>query len=234
MAMAAAQPQRAPLDPRVAGDVARLLHLLAASPQDPELLAAVAAAMPGVVAALPLIAFGGDSDGPGKGVATGTAAAAAAEPASPAAAAAAEARPAGGANPDDADAADDDDGPACAVCLETLIRGTAVRVLPCQHFFHPGCIDPWLLGLHLACPLCKRLVITPHDPAAGDAAGGDAATVAAVPWSPQAVALTVFAGAPPSAPDNGGDDDDDASLGPGEDDGSGGHGGAPRTAEHAV
>jgi hypothetical protein len=28
-----------------------------------------------------------------------------------------------------------------------------VRVLPCNHSFHPACIDPWLLNVSGTCPL---------------------------------------------------------------------------------
>ncbi|CAH9091598.1 unnamed protein product [Cuscuta epithymum] len=43
---------------------------------------------------------------------------------------------------------------ACAVCLETLIIGDTIRLLPCVHKFHKDCIDPWLLRRTL-CPICK-------------------------------------------------------------------------------
>jgi hypothetical protein len=28
-----------------------------------------------------------------------------------------------------------------------------VRVLPCQHQFHPPCVDPWLVNVSGTCPL---------------------------------------------------------------------------------
>ncbi|KAK3395458.1 hypothetical protein B0T20DRAFT_35370 [Sordaria brevicollis] len=43
----------------------------------------------------------------------------------------------------------------CAICTEDFVRGTNVRKLPCGHFFHPPCIDPWLLNFGVTCPLCR-------------------------------------------------------------------------------
>lgn len=34
-----------------------------------------------------------------------------------------------------------------------------MRKLPCGHFFHSFCIDPWLLGRSVLCPLCKKNVL---------------------------------------------------------------------------
>jgi hypothetical protein len=43
----------------------------------------------------------------------------------------------------------------CAVCQSEWEEGDEVRVLPCGHQFHTGCVDRWL-GQHKACcPLCK-------------------------------------------------------------------------------
>ncbi|KAK3355415.1 hypothetical protein B0H65DRAFT_47110 [Neurospora tetraspora] len=43
----------------------------------------------------------------------------------------------------------------CAICTDDFVRGTNVRRLPCGHFFHPPCIDPWLLNFGKTCPLCR-------------------------------------------------------------------------------
>jgi len=44
----------------------------------------------------------------------------------------------------------------CALCLTEYIEGEEVRHLPCDHAFHPRCIDPWLVGgPSRTCPLCK-------------------------------------------------------------------------------
>ena len=43
----------------------------------------------------------------------------------------------------------------CAVCVEDFKTDENVRVLPCQHIFHPKCIDIWLDEYSSLCPLCK-------------------------------------------------------------------------------
>jgi hypothetical protein len=44
-------------------------------------------------------------------------------------------------------------GLACSVCTDDFIKGQDIRVLPCDHKFHPECIDPWLLNVSGTCPL---------------------------------------------------------------------------------
>lgn len=46
-----------------------------------------------------------------------------------------------------------DNGLACSVCTDDFIKGQDIRVLPCNHKFHPECIDPWLLNVSGTCPL---------------------------------------------------------------------------------
>jgi hypothetical protein len=41
----------------------------------------------------------------------------------------------------------------CSICTEDFTTGEDVRVLPCNHKFHPACIDPWLLNVSGTCPL---------------------------------------------------------------------------------
>jgi hypothetical protein len=41
----------------------------------------------------------------------------------------------------------------CSICTEDFERGQDVRILPCNHQFHPACIDPWLLNVSGTCPL---------------------------------------------------------------------------------
>ena len=46
----------------------------------------------------------------------------------------------------------------CAICVEEFQEDDVVRILPCSHFFHPHCIDPWLTEHSSMCPLCKQPV----------------------------------------------------------------------------
>jgi hypothetical protein len=41
----------------------------------------------------------------------------------------------------------------CSICTDDFEIGQDVRVLPCNHNFHPACIDPWLLNVSGTCPL---------------------------------------------------------------------------------
>lgn len=43
----------------------------------------------------------------------------------------------------------------CSICTEDFARGEDLRVLPCNHQYHPACIDPWLLNVSGTCPLCR-------------------------------------------------------------------------------
>lgn len=45
------------------------------------------------------------------------------------------------------------DGLECSICTEDFHFGEDVRVLPCNHKYHPACIDPWLLNVSGTCPL---------------------------------------------------------------------------------
>lgn len=42
----------------------------------------------------------------------------------------------------------------CAVCQEKFTLGEEVRQLPCRHYFHFDCIEPWL-KMHDSCPVCR-------------------------------------------------------------------------------
>lgn len=41
----------------------------------------------------------------------------------------------------------------CSICTEDFTVGEDVRVLPCNHKFHPNCVDPWLVNVSGTCPL---------------------------------------------------------------------------------
>lgn len=41
----------------------------------------------------------------------------------------------------------------CSICTDDFTLGEDVRVLPCDHRFHPQCVDPWLVNVSGTCPL---------------------------------------------------------------------------------
>lgn len=41
----------------------------------------------------------------------------------------------------------------CPICTDDFVKGQDLRVLPCNHMFHPECIDPWLVNVSGTCPL---------------------------------------------------------------------------------
>ena len=42
----------------------------------------------------------------------------------------------------------------CGICMEVYNVGDNLRTLPCLHYFHSNCVDPWLLEKG-QCPLCR-------------------------------------------------------------------------------
>eukprot|EP00038_Savillea_parva_P006173 m.162143 g.162143 ORF g.162143 m.162143 type:complete len:358 (-) comp12149_c0_seq1:83-1156(-) len=50
----------------------------------------------------------------------------------------------------------------CCICLEQYSRGDTITTLPCNHFFHQGCIRPWLQEQQRVCPICKRDPVVPN------------------------------------------------------------------------
>jgi hypothetical protein len=61
-----------------------------------------------------------------------------------------------------------DEGLGCSICTEDFEKGQDLRVLPCDHKFHPECVDPWLLNVSGTCPLCRVDLrpVTSHDSSA--------------------------------------------------------------------
>jgi hypothetical protein len=51
------------------------------------------------------------------------------------------------------DSASHDENLGCSICTEDFEMGQDLRVLPCDHKFHPECVDPWLLNVSGTCPL---------------------------------------------------------------------------------
>lgn len=65
--------------------------------------------------------------------------------------------------------AEGSDADVCVICLEHFVDGDRVRILPCTHSFHVGCIDRWLSGSHSfddcvtsGCPTCKKRPVEEH------------------------------------------------------------------------
>lgn len=46
------------------------------------------------------------------------------------------------------------DDKTCPICLGEFEKGNEIRTLPCTHFFHKDCIDPWL-NTNTSCPRCR-------------------------------------------------------------------------------
>eukprot|EP00746_Dinoflagellata_sp_MGD_P003964 gnl/MRDRNA2_/MRDRNA2_107671_c0_seq1.p1 gnl/MRDRNA2_/MRDRNA2_107671_c0~~gnl/MRDRNA2_/MRDRNA2_107671_c0_seq1.p1 ORF type:complete len:524 (+),score=56.88 gnl/MRDRNA2_/MRDRNA2_107671_c0_seq1:73-1572(+) len=57
----------------------------------------------------------------------------------------------------------------CEVCLQDLVPGQELRVLPCLHQYHVLCIDEWCdrcraRGTPPTCPICRAVVTAPQRP----------------------------------------------------------------------
>ena len=46
----------------------------------------------------------------------------------------------------------------CTICQETYDTDNTVKLLPCGHFFHCTCIEPWLLNCSNLCPICRNKI----------------------------------------------------------------------------
>ncbi|KAI1119971.1 hypothetical protein F5Y10DRAFT_144207 [Nemania abortiva] len=56
-----------------------------------------------------------------------------------------------------------EENPGCSICTEDFTVGEDVRVLPCNHKYHPACVDPWLVNVSGTCPLCRLDLRPPED-----------------------------------------------------------------------
>jgi len=58
---------------------------------------------------------------------------------------------------------------SCPICTDDFVKGQDLRVLPCNHQFHPECVDPWLINVSGTCPLWyvpvfpKNVTLSPLD-----------------------------------------------------------------------
>jgi len=48
---------------------------------------------------------------------------------------------------------------SCAICLDDFPENLPIKLLPCGHGFHAGCIDPWLNERSELCPICKASIL---------------------------------------------------------------------------
>lgn len=49
----------------------------------------------------------------------------------------------------------------CSICLDEFTIGEEIRRLPCNHVFHPGCMERWVAGGHDTCPNCRHNMTEP-------------------------------------------------------------------------
>lgn len=50
------------------------------------------------------------------------------------------------------------DDKQCSICYGDYVRPVILRRLRCQHMFHPGCIDKWIIQSP-TCPICKQGIV---------------------------------------------------------------------------
>lgn len=46
-----------------------------------------------------------------------------------------------------------DEDNSCPICTDDFVKGQDLRLLPCNHTFHPDCVDPWLVNVSGTCPV---------------------------------------------------------------------------------
>jgi len=57
----------------------------------------------------------------------------------------------------------------CPICLNDFKEKTRIKLLPCDHGFHPECIEPWIRQHNDSCPMCRETVTDKLKPARRDA-----------------------------------------------------------------
>lgn len=63
-------------------------------------------------------------------------------------------------NEDEDEDNDSQEAPSCAICMQDYKEGDELRILPCKHEFHTGCVDKWL-PMKKICPLCRHDITKP-------------------------------------------------------------------------
>jgi len=51
---------------------------------------------------------------------------------------------------------------SCPICLEFFEEDVKIKLLPCEHGFHPECIRPWILD-NDSCPICRQSILDKLD-----------------------------------------------------------------------
>ena len=46
----------------------------------------------------------------------------------------------------------------CSICLDQFKCNEYYKTLPCNHYFHKKCINPWFKKDHHNCPMCRSKV----------------------------------------------------------------------------
>jgi len=59
---------------------------------------------------------------------------------------------------------------SCPICLADFKEKTRIKLLPCDHGFHPECIEPWIRQHKDSCPMCRETVTDKLRPSQRDAA----------------------------------------------------------------
>merc|ERR1719233_1632128 len=59
---------------------------------------------------------------------------------------------------------------SCPICLADFKEKARIKLLPCDHGFHPECIEPWIRQHNDSCPMCRETVTDKLTPAQRDAA----------------------------------------------------------------
>lgn len=54
-------------------------------------------------------------------------------------------------------------GDHCSVCKDAYTLGEKTIQLPCEHLYHPDCIEPWLLKEKNTCPSCRHVLISKEE-----------------------------------------------------------------------
>jgi len=48
---------------------------------------------------------------------------------------------------------------SCPICLADFEEQIRIKLLPCDHGFHPECIEPWIGERSDSCPICRQTVM---------------------------------------------------------------------------